>query len=1271
MKRKIILKVILLVIILLVIGIALIPQKNMAVTEISTGTIDRLSYTVCEENEQRYVKITGFNSISYGKKSVTIPETIENYPVTHIGDGAFARLYYIDEINLPDSITTIGDRAFFECSDLITIQIPQNVTKIGEFAFSDCTSLTTIKIPSGVRIIKNNVFYDCSSLNKVEIPNTVTSIETEAFSGCSSLNEIKIPSGITSIENNVFYNCSSLNKVEIPNTVRTIGNNAFSGCSSLKEIEMPDSVNSVGEWVFFDCIGLENVRLSKSLRRIGQDMFSGCTSLTTIEIPDSITTIASGAFNECTNLKTINIPGSVMGLDSGVFSNCSSLVKIKIPNSVTTIGSGCFRNCTSLKTIELPNSLGYIYSGMFQNCTSLETVKAEGMNHIGSRAFENCTNLKYINAKKVGYIDGNAFKNCINLEKIEFAEAVSTIGSNAFENCINLKEIAITSVRNISQYAFYGCANLTKVHIEETLNSIGTYAFEKCSKLSSIILPSSLQKIEGWAYYGCTSLTEIYIPQSAELGINVFYGWTENQTINIEADETPTTWIQGWNGNCNAKINYGIKRVAKLEAEQMSIGYKTPVQLDVKITPENAYNKKLKYKSGNEEILTIDENGVITPISNGSTWVTISSTDYSNINIQCFVQVIFKVTDIVLDKTEIIFNDLTTTQDINITLLPEDAYIKNYNWNILGEGVANLDGNTVIPYNNGECEIVFWPYDGPNVTATCKVKVDIKAQKVELEKESITFNSKYSQKLRANFEPRQTNNKKLTWVSSNPNIATVDENGNVTPISNGKCEISCTTQDGTNLTDKCEIIVDLRYDISEIKLNKTNIKFTDASQIEKITATYNPTNAYNPSLKWMSTDPSVAIVEGGYVRPINYGQCQIICYSQSNPNIRATCTVTVEYRGNVLLMNINKKYNSTTNTVTVEAKSNEILAQTKPTWVLSADKKTYVKTYTQNGTYTTTFTDIYGNTSKETFTINEIDDKGPKITINQKYNSETNTVTVEAISNETLGKTKPTWTLRDDKITYVKEYNTNGIYTTKFEDIYGNVISKTFTVNEVQSRYKIDKMYDVTTNTVKVTVANNYRMQATKPTWQLSENQTIYSKTYNLNGEYTTKFVDVDGNETSLSFTISEIDKIAPNLTPKIKYNEETNTVTVEITSDEILGQTKPTWVLSADKKVYSKTYNLNGTYTTAFKDIHGNSKTLTFTIDKIESKYIITKIYNETTNTITVNVTNNYGMQATKPTWSLSADKTIYTKTYNAKGTYTTKFVDIDGNEASLTFTI
>ena len=88
-------------------------------------------------------------------------------------------------------------------------------------------------------------------------------------------------------------------------------------------------------------------------------------------------------------------------------------------------------------------------------------------------------------------------------------------------------------------------------------------------------------------------------------------------------------------------------------------------------------------------------------------------------------------------------------------------------------------------------------------------------------------------------------------------------------------------------------------------------------------------------------------------------------------------------------------------------------------------------------------------------------------------------------------------------------------------------------------------------------VENNHGMQATKPSWMLSADAKVYTKTYNVNGTYTTKFVDSKGKETQLTFTINEIDDKGPNLSISMKYNSEANVVFVEVTSDEILSSKK------------------------------------------------------------------------------------------------------------------
>ncbi len=164
---------------------------------------------------------------------VIIPDTVEGYPVTGIGNEAFAYCEKITSISIPEGVTSIGSKAFFMCFGLGSVNIPKKVTSIGDEAFFYCTRLGSITIPGGVTSIGVGTFFSCSGLTSVTIPDSVTSIGNWAFHDCSMLTEITLPKGITAIGNNTFLDCIRLTRITIPNGVTYIGDNAFSNCKSL------------------------------------------------------------------------------------------------------------------------------------------------------------------------------------------------------------------------------------------------------------------------------------------------------------------------------------------------------------------------------------------------------------------------------------------------------------------------------------------------------------------------------------------------------------------------------------------------------------------------------------------------------------------------------------------------------------------------------------------------------------------------------------------------------------------------------------------------------------------------------------------------------------------------------------------------------------------------------------------------------------------------------------------------------------------------------
>ena len=259
---------------------------------------------------------------------ISVPETIDGYPVTRIGDYAFYQESNLEEMTLPAGVTYIGNYAFSDCSNLRKVVIPYGVTKIGKYAFESCENLTNVTIPRGVKTMGEKTFKYCKSLESIVIPGSITNIPESAFYGCSGLKSVVIEQG-----------------------VETIGDHAFYFCSKLKNVVIPASVTSIGRTVFEACSSLTDVVLPSSLTELGSDSFVSCSSLTSISIPNGVTIIPASAFSGCSHLTNVTIPTSVINIQSTAFSNCKRLESIHIPSSVIYIGSYAFAGCDNLTTI--------------------------------------------------------------------------------------------------------------------------------------------------------------------------------------------------------------------------------------------------------------------------------------------------------------------------------------------------------------------------------------------------------------------------------------------------------------------------------------------------------------------------------------------------------------------------------------------------------------------------------------------------------------------------------------------------------------------------------------------------------------------------------------------------------------------------------------------------------------------------------------------------------------------------------------------------------
>lgn len=242
-----------------------------------------------------------------------------------------------------------------------------------------------------------------------------------------------------------------------------------------------------------------------------------------------------------------------------------------------------------------------------------------------------------------------------------------------------------------------------------------------------------------------------------------------------------------------------------------------------------------------------------------------------------------------LDLTDIYYYDIeygfywgTSENRLNNTLIGGDISDHTYS-----AKMANLTSKTQYWYR------AYVKIDGPYYYGEVKSFTTevIPVTSVSLNETKYTINTiGTGLYLIANVLPKNASDKSVEWASSNTDVATVDQNGMVIAKDNGTATITVTTKD-QGKTANCAITV--AQAVTGIRLNKTSLSLNMGESLT-LTATVNPENAADKSLKWSSSDTSIATVDkNGKVTAKSKGHATIKAEAQDGSGKYATCTVTV------------------------------------------------------------------------------------------------------------------------------------------------------------------------------------------------------------------------------------------------------------------------------------------------------------------------------------------------------------------------------------------
>lgn len=177
---------------------------------------------------------------------------------------------------------------------------------------------------------------------------------------------------------------------------------------------------------------------------------------------------------------------------------------------------------------------------------------------------------------------------------------------------------------------------------------------------------------------------------------------------------------------------------------------------------------------------------------------------------------VVKVSSLSVSDVNLTFAKKGETRQVHVTVSPANATNKGLSWSSSNTNVATVNQNGVVTaVSNGIAYINVKAVDGSMVDKDIKVTVNIvpdvvNVKSITLSQSSLSLTSKgQTATLTATVMPANATDKSITWTSGNTRIATVDSNGTVTAVSNGTTSVSAQSNDGSYITVRCQVTVNI------------------------------------------------------------------------------------------------------------------------------------------------------------------------------------------------------------------------------------------------------------------------------------------------------------------------------------------------------------------------------------------------------------------------------------------------------------------------------
>ena len=261
---------------------------------------------------------------------------------------------------------------------------------------------------------------------------------------------------------------------------------------------------------------------------------------------------------------------------------------------------------------------------------------------------------------------------------------------------------------------------------------------------------------------------------------------TKSFTTKVTVQAKPSG-ESGGNGGSSGTTNQEIAvKTLKLNKTKLTLELKKTYKLKATVTPSNATNKKVSWKSSDSKIVAVS-NGKLTAKKVGSANIAVATSN-GKIAI-CKVTVKIGVKKVTLNKKKVTLG-VKETFTLKTTITPKNATNKKVKWTSDKKNIATVNSKGVVTAKKAGKAKITATVDGKKVS--CTVTVKKAPSKITLNKKSVSLKKNKTFQIKVKF-PKNTTSNKITYKSSKPKIVSVTSTGKVKALKKGSATITVQT----------------------------------------------------------------------------------------------------------------------------------------------------------------------------------------------------------------------------------------------------------------------------------------------------------------------------------------------------------------------------------------------------------------------------------------------------------------------------------------------